>query len=76
MAIKLHADLPLMDERKGTATARRLGLTTIGVFGVLLETKRRGLIDQVLPHADRLVAELRFFVSPRLREQLAMLAGE
>jgi predicted nucleic acid-binding protein len=76
LAIELHADLLLMDERKGTAAARHLGLMTIGVIGVLLEAKRRGLIGHVLPFVDRLVAELRFFVSPRLREQLARLADE
>ena len=45
-------------------SARRLGLVTIGVFGVLLEAKRKALIDRVLPCVDRLVSELRFFVSP------------
>mgnify|MGYP001767929126 CR=1 FL=1 len=37
LAIELSADLILIDERKGTEAARRLGLTTIGVLGVLLE---------------------------------------
>lgn len=76
LAIELHADLVLMDERKGTEAARRLGLATIGVFGVLLEAKRKGLINRVLPCVDRLVAELRFFASPALRQRLAELAGE
>jgi len=76
LAIELNADLLLMDERKGTAAARQLRLETIGVFGVLLEAKRKGLIDNVLPHVDRLITELRFFASPALRERLARLAGE
>jgi predicted nucleic acid-binding protein len=76
LAIELKADLILMDERKGTEAARRLGLATIGVFGVLLEAKRRSLIDRVLPCVDRLVVELRFFASPALRRRLAQLAGE
>jgi predicted nucleic acid-binding protein len=63
-----------MDERKGTDAARHLGLTTIGVLGVLLEAKRKSLIDQVLPCVDRRVAELRFFVSPALRRRLAQLS--
>jgi predicted nucleic acid-binding protein len=46
LAIELHADLLLMDERKGTKAARDMGLLTIGVFGVLLEAKRRGLCLQ------------------------------
>ena len=76
LAIELHADLVLMDERKGTEVAWRLGLATIGVFGVLLEAKRKALIDRVLPCVDRLVAEMRFFASPALRRRLAQLAGE
>ena len=76
LALELEADLLLMDERKGTEAARRLGLYTIGVFGILLEAKRRALIDRVLPRVDRLVSELRFFASPALRQRLAQLAGE
>lgn len=41
---------------------------------MLLEAKRRGLIDRVLPRVDRLVAELRFFASPALRRRLAVLS--
>ena len=76
LAIELQADLLLMDERKGTAAARQLGLNTIGVFGILLEAKHRALIDRVLPYVDRLVSELRFFASPALRQRIAGLAGE
>jgi uncharacterized protein len=76
LAIEMRADLVLMDERKGTEVARQLGLATIGVLGVLLEAKRKGLIDHILPMVDRLVAELRFFVSPTLRQRLVDLARE
>ena len=76
LAIELRADLILMDERRATDTARNMGLTTIGVLGVLLEAKRRALVDRVLPLVDRLVTELRFFVSSSLRERIARLAGE
>lgn len=76
LAMELGADLVLMDERKGTQAARLLGLATIGVLGVLLEAKRRGLIQHVLPHVDRLVSELHFFVAPDVRTRLAELADE
>jgi predicted nucleic acid-binding protein len=76
LALELHADLVLMDERKGTSAARQLGLATIGVFGVLLDGKRRGLIEAVIPLVDRLIAELNFFTSPAVRQRLAELAGE
>jgi predicted nucleic acid-binding protein len=76
LALEIRADLILMDERKGTSAARQLGLSTIGVFGVLLEAKRKGLIDAVVPRVDRLVAELKFFAAPAVRQRLAELAGE
>ena len=49
---------------------------TVGVFGILLEAKRKILIAQVLPHVDRLIVEQHFFVSPKLRQQIGQLAGE
>jgi predicted nucleic acid-binding protein len=76
LAIELRADLLLVDERKATAAARQLGLTTIGVFGLLLDAKRQGLVEALLPLVDRLVRDLRFFTSPALRQRLAELAGE
>ncbi len=76
IALELHADLILMDERKGTQAAKQLGLVTIGVFGILLEAKRRGIIERVLPCVDLLITELRFFVAPALRQRIAELSGE
>jgi len=76
LAIELNADLLLMDERKGTDSARHLGLPTIGVFGVLLEAKRQNRISQVMPLVDRLVSDLKFFVSATVRQKVAQLAGE
>ena len=76
IAIELHADFLLVDERKATAAAHQLGLATVGVFGVLLEAKRRGIVQSVLPLVDRLVLELRFFASPALRKRIAELAKE
>lgn len=45
LALQSGADLLLIDERDGTAAARRLGLTTTGTLGVLDLAARRGLID-------------------------------
>ncbi|HEX7377062.1 MAG TPA: DUF3368 domain-containing protein [Pirellulales bacterium] len=76
LAMELHADLILIDERKAASAARGLGLTAMGVLGVLLEAKRKNLLDLALPCVDRLVSELNFFVSPALRERFAQLADE
>lgn len=76
LAAELHADLLLMDERKGTRAARRMGLATIGVIGMLLEAKRKSLVDRVTPLVDRLAKDLKFYVAPSLRQRIAQLAGE
>ena len=76
LAIELRADLLLMDERKGANSARHLGLPTIGVFGLLLEAKRQNRITQIMPLVDRLVSDLKFFVSVAVRQKVAQLAGE
>jgi len=76
LAIELQADLLLIDERKGNDAAKRVGLATIGVFGVLLEAKKRSLIANVLPLVDRLVKDLKFYTSPSVRQRLADLANE
>lgn len=57
LALESNAELILMDERKATQTARGMRLATIGVFGVLLEAKRKRLIERVLPCVDRLVGD-------------------
>ena len=65
-----------MNARGKTSAARQLHLSTIGVIGVLLEGKRKGAILQIMPLIDRLVAELKFFITPALRKQVAELAAE
>ena len=45
LALSLHADLILIDERKGTAVALGKGFEVIGTLGILGLAARRGLID-------------------------------
>jgi predicted nucleic acid-binding protein len=45
LGITLHADLILIDERKGASAARSKGLEVIGTLGVLDLAASRGLID-------------------------------
>ncbi len=45
LAATLHADLVLMDDRKGVRAARRKGLRVTGTLGVLELATREGLID-------------------------------
>jgi predicted nucleic acid-binding protein len=45
LALDRRADLPLIDERDGTATALARGLTVTGTLGVLDQAARLGLVD-------------------------------
>jgi predicted nucleic acid-binding protein len=45
LALSLHADLILIDERKGTAVALGKGFEVTGTLGVLRLAGRRGFVD-------------------------------
>ncbi len=45
LALSLHAELVLMDDRAGVAAARSKGLTVAGTLGILDVAASRGLID-------------------------------
>ncbi len=49
LALELHADIVLMDERLGRRTARQLGLRATGLLGCLLLAKEARLLDAVAP---------------------------
>ncbi len=42
-----------MDERIGRETAAYLGVARMGLIGVIIEAKRRGLVSAVRPLLDR-----------------------
>jgi len=76
LALELRADLILLDERRATRAARQLGLRTLGLLGVLLLAKRKGLIDQVRPLLDRLETDAGFWIARDLRQQVCRAARE
>jgi len=45
LAVELHADLLLMDDREGVIAARSRGLTVTGTLGVLGLAAKHGLLD-------------------------------
>jgi predicted nucleic acid-binding protein len=65
LAEETHADLLLMDERKGRLQAARRGLKCIGTLGVLLSAGERRLIDPAVAY-HRLLAETTFRTSAAL----------
>jgi predicted nucleic acid-binding protein len=64
----------LMDERDGRAKA--LGLTPVGVLGVLLRAKREGELVSVKEVMQSLRTEAGFFIADHLFEAILVEAGE
>ena len=60
MALEWPADLLIMDESSGRATARNLNIRITGTLGVLLKAKRDGQIASLEFEMDRLVQDAGF----------------
>ena len=65
LAEEQHADLLLMDERKGRQEAKLRGLRTTGTLGVLLSAGELGLVEPVSAYR-RLLTETTFRTSASL----------
>jgi predicted nucleic acid-binding protein len=65
LAIYIKADRLLIDERKGSALAKQLGITTIGLLGILKIAKENNLISSVKILLDQLI-ENNFWLSNEL----------
>jgi predicted nucleic acid-binding protein len=64
LALERRADLPLIDERDGTATALARGVTVTGTLGVLDRAAKLGLVD--LPAAFTRLCQTTFRCPVRL----------
>ena len=64
LALTVHADAVLMDERRGRQEAENRGLKPIGTLGVLVAAHERGLID--LRSTIDALRQTSFHASPKL----------
>jgi uncharacterized protein len=76
LAMDLKADLLLMDERRGRTVAVESGLKVVGLLGVLLRAKQKGLIPQIKPLMDTLMEVADFRVASQLYAAVLEAAGE
>ncbi|MGN6539254.1 MAG: DUF3368 domain-containing protein [Ginsengibacter sp.] len=76
LAKKIHADLLLIAERKGTSLARSLGIKTIGLLGVLLLSKEKKFVPFVRPILDQLISRTTFRIDKTLYENVLKQANE
>ena len=71
LARESGADFLLIDERIGRSAAKRLGLTVVGLVGVLIEARERGLLVDTGSLMDQLHGEAGFWISEELRKLVA-----
>ncbi len=76
LAVEMQADQVLIDERRGRLVASRLNLHYIGVLGILVEAKNKGLIVKVKTLLDALINEAGFWVSEPLYKSVLQLVNE
>ncbi|MDB9493078.1 DUF3368 domain-containing protein [Spirulina major CS-329] len=60
----------------GRQEARKLGISIIGILGILLLAKQRGLVQQVEPVMDALIEQAGFRVSAALYQEVLRFAAE
>ncbi len=76
LAREVKADLLLIDERKGRSVALGFGLRLVGLLGILLVAKKQGMLTEIRPIVDELIAKAGFWVSQELYNKVLQLAGE
>ena len=75
LAIHRAADVVVLDDLAGRLAAAELGLAPVGSLGLLVRAKQRGLIPEVRPLMDAMIAS-RLYVSSALHRRILELAGE
>jgi uncharacterized protein len=76
LALEINCDLLLMDERIGTTIARREGLKTVGLVGVLIKAKQEGFIEKVGDILFDLKNEAGFWLGKKLEKEILEELGE
>jgi predicted nucleic acid-binding protein len=76
LALQVGAELLLIDEHLGREIALYMGVRCIGLIGVLVEAKRKGLISGVRPLMDALRDVAGFWVDKVLYRRVLQDEGE
>lgn len=76
LAIELNADRLIIDERLGRQKAKQLGVSVIGVLGILIAAKQRNLIKAVKPLLRQLTEQTGFLLDSKLYLEILQIVGE
>jgi predicted nucleic acid-binding protein len=75
LAREINADLVIIDEEVGRSFARHFNLTLTGTLGILLRAKQNGLIPEIKPLLENLLAS-GVWISKWVFDDVLLLAGE
>lgn len=76
LALEIHAELLLIDERMGRQLAKEFQLPIMGLLGVLKVAKEKGLISKIKPLLDQLIHIAGFRISKELYQEILETEGE
>jgi uncharacterized protein len=76
LAEETHADMLLIDERKGRRVATAAGIHVIGLLGVVLLAKKRGLIESAGDLLQRLGREAGMYLANNILRTALESVGE
>lgn len=76
LALQLGTETILMDEREGRSVAKSMGLSPIGVIGVLIRAKQNGEIISVKEALNKLRNEAGFYITDSLMKDILSELGE
>lgn len=76
LALELESGFLLMDEKEGRRRAQRLGLKVVGVVGILLEAKKKGMVKRIRPLLDDLRQIAGFYLNDSLYDCALEIADE
>lgn len=76
LAKEIHAEYLLIDETLGRNVAKLENVPFIGLMGVLLMAKEKGLIPALAPLLEDIEQNAGFFLSRKVKRQVLEAAGE
>jgi predicted nucleic acid-binding protein len=76
LALEVDVEFLLMDEHLGRDTAQHMGVRSVGLVGVLVEAKHKGLVGGIQPLLDALRDVAGFWVSEALYRRVLEDEGE
>jgi predicted nucleic acid-binding protein len=76
LALEVEAALLLMDEHLGREMALHMKVRCIGLIGILVEAKHKGLVDHIRPLVDTLQDLAGFWISEALFQRVLRDEGE